>query len=351
MLTSRRLLFLCCLFAFGAVTLSGCGEAQSKEPDEPEVTPAIPVEAATVTRGDISAHYIGTASLEAEEEAGVVPKVSGIAEEVLVEEGDYVRKGQVLVKLDAERQTLELARQEVTLQKLKREFERNEELFNKKFVSVEAYELSRSSYDQQQAAYNLAKLDVEYASVRAPISGIISARMVKVGNMIQAQTPVYTITDFDPLLAIMNVPEKELTKLRVGQETRVQVDALLGEAFTGRIKRISPIVDATTGTFKVTIEVRDGTRRLKPGMFGRVQIVYDTHADALLVPRDAVITEDSESSVFTVTNDGVAMRQMVQVGYVDDRHAEILVGLEEAAQVITTGQSTLRDSTVVEVIR
>ncbi|MEM6648609.1 MAG: efflux RND transporter periplasmic adaptor subunit, partial [Bacteroidota bacterium] len=321
---AQRLLTLCCLLLFGATALSGCGEAQSKQSDEPEVTPAIPVEAAAVTRGDISAHYIGTASLEAEEEANVVAKVGGTAEEVLVEEGDYVRKGDVLVRLDAERQTLELARQEATLQKLKREFERNEELFQKQFVSAEAYELSRSSYEQQQAAYNLAKLDVEYANVVAPISGIISSRMVKTGNMIQMQTPVYTITDFDPLLAIMNVPEKELTKLRVGQATRVQVDALLGEAFTGRIKRISPIVDATTGTFKVTIEVRDGTRRIKPGMFGRVQIVYDTHEDALLVPRDAVITEDSESSVFTVSPDGVAMRQLVQVGYVDDAHVEIV---------------------------
>jgi len=336
---------------FGPTLRAGCGEAQSKGPDEPEVIPAIPVEAATVTRGDISAHYIGTASLEAEEEANVVAKVGGTAEEVLVEEGDYVRKGDVLVRLDAERQTLELARQEATLQKLKREFERNEELYNKQFVSAEAYELSRSSYEQQQAAYNLAKLDVEYANVVAPISGIISARMVKTGNMIQAQSPVYTITDFDPLLAVMNVPEKELTKLRGGQATRVQVDALLGEAFTGRIKRISPIVDATTGTFKVTIEVRDRTRRLKPGMFGRVQIVYDTHENALLVPRDAVITEDSESSVFTVSSDGVAMRQLVEVGYIDDAHVEILTGLTESDQVVTTGQSTLRDSTVVEVIR
>ncbi len=344
-----RLVYLLTLLLFATYQV-GCSNANSQPPEEEEEeVPAVPVEAAVATRGNISAFFTGTASLEAEAEANVATKASGVVTKIFVEEGNYVREGQALAKLDGERLALELARTEVTLNKLKREYERNEELYKKQLISVEEYERVKSDFDAQQAAFNLAKLELDYTTVRAPISGIISQRFIKVGNTLQMNEPTFMISDFDPLLAIMHAPERELGKLKVNQEAQLLVDALSGTVFGGKIKRISPIVDATTGTFKVTIEVQDESHVLKPGMFGRVQIVYDTHDATLLVPKEAVIEEDSEVSLYVI-EDNQAFRKMVDRGYIDDRYVEILTGIEEGTQIITAGQGSLRDSARVEVI-
>ena len=335
-----------------AIYLVGCSNAESKpaeNEEEEEVIPSVPVEAAYVTKGNISAFFTGTASLEAEEEASVATKTSGVVTKIYVEEGDFVRAGQALAKLDGERLALELARTEVSLNNLKREYERNDDLYSKQLISVEEYERVKSEYETQKAAYDLAKLELDYTTVRAPISGIISQRFIKVGNTLQMNEPTFMISDFDPLLAIMYVPERELGKLKKNQSAILSVDALQGSVFSGKIERISPIVDATTGTFKVTIEVQDESRVLKPGMFGRVQIIYDTHQDVQLVPKEAIIEEDDRTSVFVI-QDTIAVRVHIERGYTDSDHVEILSGIEEGDRIITAGQGSLRDSSKVEVI-
>ncbi len=342
-------LFTLTLIAFSLSNTSCSSDAQSKSPEEEEEAPAVPVEAATVETGEIAAFYTGTASLEAEEEALVVAKTGGVAIEILAEEGQYVEEGQALVKLDDERLTLELSRAEAALSKLHRDYERNDELFQKNLISAVEYERVKSDYETQKAARDLAQLEVTYATVRAPFSGIISERLIKKGNMVATHAPTFRLTDFDPLLAVMHVPERELNKLRKGQRAELRLDALYGEVFTGFIKRISPIVDPTTGTFKVTIEVRDRSRQLKPGMFGRIRIVYDTREDVLLVPKEAILAEDDESAVYVV-RDSMAYRQVVETGYSNDAHMEIISGIEAGDVIITTGQNSLRDSSKVEVI-
>ena len=345
-----RLLLTLTLVAFSLSNTSCSSDAQSKSPEEEEEeVPAAPVEATTVKTGEIAAFYTGTASLEAEEEALVVAKTGGIVIEILAEEGQYVEEGQALVKLDDERLTLELSRAEAALSKLRQDYERNEDLYQKSLISAVEYERVKSDYETQKAARDLAQLEVTYTTVRAPFSGIVSERLIKKGNMVATHAPTFRLTDFDPLLAVMHVPERELNKLRKGQHAELRLDALYGEVFTGVIKRISPIVDPTTGTFKVTIEVRDRSRQLKPGMFGRIRIVYDTHADVLLVPKEAILAEDDESAVYVV-RDSLAYRQVVETGYSNDAHMEIISGIEAGDVIITTGQNSLRDSSKVEVI-
>lgn len=333
-----------------SISQTACNnEAQSKEPQEPEKVASIPVEAAAVKSGTISAFFTGTASLEAEGEAVVVAKAGGVVEEIFVEEGTYVKAGTALAKLDDERLLLDLARDEASLNKFSRELDRQKEFYEKKLISTEEYERVRTDYETQKAAFDVAKLNVEYTTVRAPISGVVSVRSIKVGNMVQTNQETFTITDFNPLLAVMHVPERELNKLKAGQAAELTVDAIPGESFTGVIKRISPVVDRTTGTFKVTIEVRDRSGILKPGMFGRIRIIYDTHEDVLLIPKEAVVMEDDIASVFLVS-DSIAVKSDVTTGYVDNTHIEIMTGLEGGDIIITTGQNNLRDSSVVDVI-
>ncbi|NNE70742.1 MAG: efflux RND transporter periplasmic adaptor subunit, partial [Rhodothermales bacterium] len=286
----RSLLFFS-LIAASPLLMAGCGDDAQSAPPEEEA-PALPVETSAAQVGEISAFFSGTATLTADEETDVVAKSGGIVSRIHVEEGDYVRVGQILAQLDDERLALEVARAETDLLRLERERDRNEEMFARQLISAEEIERSRSAYDAQKAAYDLANLALEHTTVRSPIAGVVSSRMIKVGNMVQTYAPTFRVTSFSPLLAEMHVPERELNKLSVGQEATVRVDALAGENFTGRILRISPIVDPTTGTFKVTVEVRDRSRKLKPGMFGRIGVVYDTHEDATLVPKQAVLTQD-----------------------------------------------------------
>jgi membrane fusion protein (multidrug efflux system) len=148
---------------------------------------------------------------------------------------------------------------------------------------------------------------------------------------------------------VLYVPERQAGKLRAGHLALVTVDALPGERFDGVVERTSPVVDPSTGTVKVTVQVRDTTRRLKPGMLARVGITHDVHAGTTLAPRDAVIEEDNESSVFVVRA-GTAVRQPIETGYVNTTHIEVLAGLARGDTVVTTGKGGLKDSTKVEVV-
>ena len=188
-----------------------------------------------------------------------------------------------------------------------------------------------------------------YTDIRTPIGGVVAERLVKVGNMILPNQPVYRVTGLDPLIAVLHVPEKQISRLRVGQESRLQIDALPGADFTGRIKRLSPVVDPGTGTVKVTVEMRDPSRRLRPGMFARVKIIYDVHENTVLAPKDAIMAEDRESAVFVV-QDSIAVRRFVTIGYENTTHVEILEGLLPGDTLVTTGKSSLKDSSTVDIV-
>jgi len=178
---------------------------------------------------------------------------------------------------------------------------------------------------------------------------MVSVRYVKVGNQIQLNTPAFKITQMDQLQAQIYVPERDIHKLAARQGATMSLDAWPGRSFKGQILRVNPVVDATTGTVKVTVAMAPGQPELKPGMFGRVEIQYDRKEQAVLVPKDAVISEDAAESVFVVA-DGKAHRRPIKVGYADAEHYEVLDGLKSGDQVVTTGQANLKDNGKVEVV-
>ncbi len=339
---------LLAMFGF-ALLIFGCGKDSQSKTNEKKETSAIPVEVSHVETGNIAAYFTGTATLEAEGDASVVAKVGGVVKQIFAEEGAYVKAGQILAKLDDEKLAVQLSQAEANLNKLENDFRRNEELFNRKLISAEVYQRAKFEYESQKAAFEMAKLDRDYTAIRAPISGVVAERLIKVGNMVLPNAPTFRITDFDPLLAVLHVPEREMSKLRVGQTATLNADAVAGAEFSGRIARVSPVVDPGTGTIKVTVEVRDPSKQLKAGMFGRVNIVHDVHTNALLVPKGAVIAEDTESAVFVV-QDSLAYRKVVKTGYINGANIEILEGLNAGEKIVTTGQGSLKDSTRVEVV-
>lgn len=350
------------IFSAAAVSamlaLQGCmGQANGnnaadagKSAGEQEEAAAIPVEAATVTLGNVAAFYSGTATLEADQQAEVVSEITGVVLEILAEEGDFVEAGQVLARVETDRYELEVDRANAALKRLKTDFERKKELFDKELVSAEVFEQVSADYEAQIAEHELALLNLRHTDIRAPISGYVARRMIRPGNLVELYQPVYRIASYDPLLAVLHVPERELAVLRKGQHVVMQSEAWPGEEFTGEVIRISPVIDPETGTFRVTSEIEDEGGKLKPGMFGRVSVHYDLRQSVPVVPREAVLTEDEESHVFVISEEGSAQRRHVVLGYEQQGRIEVIQGVSAGERVVTAGKGSLSDGARVEVV-
>lgn len=318
------------------------GKAGEKKPE------AVPVEVAAVAKRPIAASYTGTANLEAPAEAQVVAKTSGVLLQLLAEEGDQVKAGQVLARIDPDRPRLEMERARATVRKLENNYRRSQELLASRLVSAEASEQIRFDLEAARAAYGLAQLELSYTNIIAPIDGVIAQRSVKPGNLIQLNSSLFRIVDDSRLEAVLNVPERDLAVMKPGLSVRMVADAMPGRVFEGTIDRVSPVVDGGSGTFRV-VTTFAGDEGLRPGMFGRLEVVYDQRADALTVPRVALLEDAGETAVYAV-REGKAVRVPIEVGHMSGELAEVRRGLEEGEQVVTAGKVTLRDGASVEVI-
>jgi membrane fusion protein, multidrug efflux system len=327
------------------LSLTGC----EKPAEEKKEEAAVPVEVAAVQAGVIEAAYRGTATLEAEDEATVMAKTSGEIEQILVEEGDRVRAGQVLARLETDKLKLELARATASADKLEQDFKRNESVYQRNLISREAYERTKFELEAARAAADLARLALQDSEIKAPFDGVVTARFIKRGNTLQAGVQAFRVTKLDRLQANLHVPERDIHKLRAGHPVKLTVDAWPGKVFDGAIIRVNPVVDAGSGTVKVTAQMQSGQSELKPGMFGRVEILYDKRDNAILVDRDAVLTEDAQQSVFVIS-EGKARRRLIKTGYSDAYNYEVVEGLQAGDQVVTTGQSNLKDDAKVQAV-
>ena len=318
------------------------GEDGKKGPE------AVTVEVAAVETRPVAASYSGTAPLEAPAEAQVVAKTSGVTLSVLVEEGDVVRAGQTLVRLDASRAELQAAQTAAQMNKLQNQFARAQTLAKEQLIAASDYDQIRYDLENARAANRLANLELSYAAVKAPISGVVASVTPKPGNFVQINTPIVRIVDTSTLEAVLNVPERELATMQAGLPVDLRVDALPGKTFTGTIDRISPVVDSGSGTFRVIAEFDSGGL-LQPGMFGRIGIDYDKRANATVVPRAALLDAGTNAAVFAV-RDGKAARVPVTLGYMDGQWAEVREGLTVGEQVVVAGKAALRDGSAVTVI-
>ena len=268
----------------------------------------IPIETSSPETNTLYAFYNGTASLYAENKTEVASKTSGQIIRVFVEEGDTVKSGQHLAQVENDRLALEVKRLEANLNKITQEITRKQELYEQKLIPRDSFESLRYDKQSAEAALSIAKLDLDYTRIKAPISGIISARMVQRGNAISVNQAVYEITSLKTLQADLFIPERELNNIKTGQIAQVRFDAINTSnglnTVQAKVKRISPIIDSKTGTFKATLEIENLNATLKPGMFGRFNVIFDEHKDVMTIPRTAIQDLDGEQSVYTIMNEG-----------------------------------------------
>ncbi len=342
------------LFCFSllatALFLTGC-DAQSaqEEAEKPEQTLNIPVEAASVSRGPISHTYRTTSTLEAKADAEVNSKATGLVETVLVEEGDHVEAGQVLATLDTERQRIQLAKGKAELGQLKSEMVRIEKMYQQRLVSADVYDKLKWQLESMTASVDMQELSLRDTEIRAPISGVIARRYVKVGQLITeySSKALFHVVSQQRLEAVVNLPESQLQQVKVGQIASLNFAGLPVQQ--AKIVRISPVVDATSGTARVTIGIDNADLTLKAGMFAQIELQYDAKDAALLVPKRAVLAMDNTSSVFVV-KDGQVSRKQIKTGYESDSSVEVLEGLSEGEQVVTAGQASLKEKSLVSVV-
>ncbi|MDE2889541.1 MAG: efflux RND transporter periplasmic adaptor subunit [Gemmatimonadota bacterium] len=338
--------------------LAGCG-ADERGPSRrggQRRGAAVPVKVEPVNRRDISSSILANTTLEAFQWVEVRSRASGQVVAILKEEGDRVNSGAVLARLDSEEPALQVKRMEVAYQDARRAYERDEKLFKRELLSNERYENSRGQMDRAQTELEQAKLNLSYTSIVSPLTGTVTIRSVEVGNMVTANQAVFSVADFDPLLARIRIPEKNMGKVAIGQGANVSVESDPERLYRGVVKMISPVVDPESGTIKVTIQIPGaGNGVLRPGMFASVHIITEVHRNTLVIPKKALVHEGEGNQVFVYEPDGEqgggsAVRRKVGIGFADNEYLEILKGLNEGEQVITVGHDGLRPGTAVRLV-
>jgi membrane fusion protein, multidrug efflux system len=315
--------------------------------DEEEVE-AIPVELVEVTRRDVPSYLSATASLEAEKQVEIHCKAAGQLQKLLVEEGDYVREGQALCRLDGAVQRVAVEEAGLRAQSAERVFRRSEAMYKVQDISEQEFQEVKFRYDEALAQQQAAEIALEHCSVLAPFSGIIAERFVDLGQNLILGSRIFSIVDADPLLARIFLPEKEAVHIAPGQDVVISPSTHPDLELSGEVLRISPIVDTRTGTVKVTCQI-PGDSELRPGSFVRVLVQTDLHPDVLVIPKRALVPEGGENYVFKAVADSV-IKIGIETGYSNGRYTEVVEGLELGDKVVTVGTGSLKMGTKIQAL-
>ena len=283
---------VCMLFLLTAsILMSGCGKAKISRTAEND---AVPVKVMKVALGDVSKSLEYVGNIKGQDEAMVYPKVSGKIIEKVKEEGEYVAKGDVIAYID---------RDEVGL----------------KF---------------------------EKAPIESPLGGIICRVYVDIGSNVTVQTPIALVADMVKAEIDLDVPESYLPKISPGQKAVIEVDAYPGEQFTGKVVRISPMIDLQTRTAPIEICIDNKDLRLQSGTFAKVELILEEHRSYPVILKESVIGRVDPMYVYVI-EDGRASLRKVTLGIRKGAYVEVLEGLREGDSVVIMGQQKLHDGATV----
>jgi len=310
--------------------------------------PPVPVAVQMVEQGAISSYYTATATLAAEKSAEVLARVTGVVTRLGCEEGDFVTAGHSMLTIDNAEYVYRLEQAQATRLDIESKMRRLESMRNQDLVSAEEFETTRANLKSAQAEEGLAQVTLSYTKVNAPFSGRVVTRLVDIGQNVSAGTPLFVLSDFSPLLARIHVPAKEFNKLQQHQPVELVLEST-GVRLSGLIKLISPTIDPSSGTIKVTVEITRYPEGTRPGDFAQVSIVTERRTNRLLVPKIAVVTDRGEQVVY-VSADSTAERRVVEIGFEDDENAEIINGIMIGESVVVKGQRSLKHGSPIKIL-
>jgi len=356
------------LLILGILGINSCSNTRKKTKNND--TNPIPVKVTTVRRGDIKNSISLTGNIEPWKEVNIVPDVPGKVAKIYVKEGDRVKRGQVLAELDTRAARLQLQQAEAGLavaqanfNSASKDWERMQELHQKGTVSPQqyekvqlAYEAAKAQLQQAKAMLDLAKHQLEVSVMKAPFDGVITGKNINEGEYINPAMSgmgpkglsVVTLMDLSRVKIKVNVSERDMGKIHIGQKAKIAVDSYPGRTFLGRVSNINPAADPMTRSFAVEVAVPNPRMELRAGMFARVEIITAERKDVLLIPLDSVISEEGSDYVYVVQR-GKAFRRPVKLGLRQEPWAELVSGLEEGEEIVIVGKEMLRDGADVAV--
>lgn len=314
---------------------------------------AVPVEIMTPYRTELSSYVFGNANVDALREVEVVARVQGLLQKLNVEEGDIVRSGQVLAELDKRELNIAVQEAEARLENTREIYERSRKMLEQELTSQEQVGQAEYNYKTARSQYERASLNLDYASIEASFDGIITQRLIERGDLIRVNTVLFHLADTEKLLIRMFVPEKEMGRIDLGDKARIQTEMFPGKSFAGEVEMISPVVDPATGTVKVTVRVTEGQENLKPGMFCTLYILIESHQDALVISRQALIPETESPEVFVIDqadSSTVVHRRRIVLGITQSDTLEVISGLSDNTRIVLVGHESLNENTEVRIV-
>ena len=341
----RQILKSLTVLAAAALVVS-CGNRGGKADVKPQEETKIPlVEVYSAAYMTVSHETVYSSTVQANIVNNISPQTAGRIRKLNVEVGDFVSKGQILAEIDR----MQLEQAELKLKNDERELERCRQLLNEGG-------LSQSDFDSMELAFKVSKTSydnlVENTILRSPVSGVITARNYDVGDMYSMSSPVYTVQQITPVKLLVAVSETDYTRISKGDKCVITADALPGESFRGSVVRIYPVMDPSSHTFNVEVQVPNANARLRPGMYARVSLnMGDT--ESIVIPDAAIVKQQGsgQRTVFVLKDDDTAEVRLVTLGKFFDGQYEVLEGLSEGDRVVSKGQASLRAGVKVEVVK
>ncbi len=350
----KRFLLLLVLVAIGgggyyAYTMH---QKQGAQPAQASTAPAprsgVPVEVGKVELMTVNEEVEALGTLAADESVVIAPEIAGRVIALGFKEGDRVKKGQDLVKLDTAILDAELKQLQADLGLARDTFERNRSLSQRGVGTQVAFDEATAKLASAEARVQLSQAKLAQSTIRAPFDGVVGLRSVSVGDYVAVGKTLVTLTNIDPIKVDFRVPETFLSRVKVGQSIGVKVDALAGREFEGKIFAIDPVVDINGRAIRLRASVPNADLALKPGLFARIVIQVDQRDNALVVPETAVVPDGVGKMVYIVEN-GKAKRVQVEIGKRLPGKVEIVKGVTPAMQIVTAGQMRLRDGATVSI--
>lgn len=324
-------------------SLFGCGKNEDKDED---LVAYVKIE--EPISKDFSDILSLPATLRAKDEASVNSNISSMVMTVNVRVGDQVSKGDILAVLDSAVASKTYEKAKIGFQNVEKTYFRVKNLYDEGAISLMECDAAKANYDTALEDYNLAKLNLDYTRITAPMSGVISAKSIEVGQMGTPGQEAFRIVDLSKLIAESGVSEKDITKLQYGQNVNVNLQS--GEQYMGKIDSISPVTNQMTSTYPVSVSIDNPDGKLKAGMFADIEIIFGVNKNGIAIKNTSIMNEDGIFSVF-VNNEGIADKRNVQIGIQDEEYTEILDGIKSSDKVICAGQDTLKDGDKVKVIK
>jgi membrane fusion protein (multidrug efflux system) len=276
-------------------------------------------------------------SIVANEMVEIKPETEGIVQEILFDEGKAVEQGQLLIRLDDTKLAATVAEAESNFKLSTANFERAKQLLKDTLISQQEFDQAAATFDLNRATLELKKRQLKDTRILAPFAGLTGARQVSPGQVITKDTVLTTLVDLDPVKVEVNVPERYLQQLKIGQALEFTVAAFPGQKFKGEVYFISPQIDASLRTALVKARIPNADFQLRGGMFASLDLTLQVRDAAIVIPEPAIMSNGDNFSVFVVDAESKAQLRSVQVGIRLAGRAEILKGVSAGEKVIVEG--------------